>query len=69
MNSHAVLGLKTGYRSKRGWSAFVEFRNLTNARYASTTQIIADARTSLTPPRVFSPGLGFSVYGGIELQW
>jgi iron complex outermembrane receptor protein len=67
-NPYAILGLRTGYRSKRGWSAFLEFRNLTGKRYASAVQVIADARTDAAP-RVFSPGQGFSVYGGIELRW
>lgn len=65
---YAIFGLRTGYRSRRGWSAFVEFRNLTNKRYASAVQVIADARTG-SAPRVFSPGQGFSVYGGVELRW
>jgi iron complex outermembrane receptor protein len=68
VNPYALLGIRTGYQSKRGWSAFVEFRNLTNKHYASAVQVVADARTS-TSPRVFSPGQGFSVYGGIELRW
>lgn len=65
---YALLGLKTGYRSRRGWSAFVEFRNLTNKRYASSVQVVADARTG-NAPRVFSSGQGFSVYGGLEVRW
>lgn len=68
-NPYALLGLRTGYRAKHGWTAFVEFRNLTNKRYASAVQVIADARTGFGAPRVFSPGQGFSVYGGIEWRW
>jgi iron complex outermembrane receptor protein len=64
-NPYAILGLRTGYQSKRGWSAFVEFRNMTNKHYASAVQVVADARTG-SAPRVFSPGQGFSVYGGLE---
>ena len=63
----ALLGVRTGFRSKKGWSAFVELRNLTNKHYASAVQVVADARGG--QPRVFSPGQGFSVYGGIELRW
>lgn len=67
-NPYALIGLRTGYHAKRGWSAFVEFRNITNKRYASAVQVVADARTS-TATRVFAPGQGFSVYGGVELKW
>lgn len=67
VDPYALLGLRAGYRSRRGWSAFLEFRNLTNKKYPSAVQVIADARTSIAP-RVFSPGQGFSVYGGVEFR-
>lgn len=67
-NPYAILSVRTGYKSKRGWSAFVEFKNVTNKRYASAVQVVADARQN-APVRAFSPGLGFSVYGGLEYRW
>lgn len=65
IHPYALLGVRAGYRSRHGWSAFVEFRNLTNKRYPSSVQVVADARTG-GPPRIFYPGQGFSVYGGLE---
>lgn len=64
---YALLGLKGGYRTKKGISFFVEGRNLTNEIYASTTGIIADARG--LDSAQFYPGDGRSVYSGIEIRW
>jgi len=46
----------------------VEFKNVTNKRYASAVQVVADARQN-GPARAFSPGVGFAVYGGLEYRW
>jgi iron complex outermembrane receptor protein len=68
-NSYAVLGVNFGYRSAIGWSVFADFRNLTNERYASAAEPIADATTSFGAPRVFHPGEPRSFYAGIEWKW
>ncbi len=68
---YALLGFKIGYRSKRGWSAFVEARNLTDETYAATTGVVQDARLApaATNRAVFFPGDGRSFYAGIEWKW
>ena len=68
-DSYAVLGVNFGYRSAKGWSIFADFRNLTNERYATSAEPIADARTSVGPPRVFHPGALRSFYAGVQWRW
>ncbi|HEY9746987.1 MAG TPA: TonB-dependent receptor [Oculatellaceae cyanobacterium] len=65
---YLALGVRTGYRSRHGWSAFVEFRNLLDQRYASAVEVIANAKGGAGSPTVFVPAERFSVYGGIELK-
>lgn len=64
---YALLGLKGGYRTKKGISLFVEARNLTNEIYAATTGVIADARG--IDSAQFLPGDGRSITSGVELRW
>ncbi len=68
-DSYALLGVRLGYRSPKGWTIFAEARNLTDVNHASTAEPIADARTSFGPARVFHPGEPRSFYGGIEYRW
>jgi iron complex outermembrane receptor protein len=65
----ATLGVKIGYRTRKGLSVFLEARNLTDEHYASTVEPIADARTSFSEPRVFHSGEGRAFYGGMEFKW
>ncbi len=64
---YALLGFKIGYRSQRGFSFFLEAKNLTDKRYAATTGVISRA----TPfnQAQFLPGDGRAFYGGIEWRW
>ncbi|MEZ0389180.1 MAG: TonB-dependent receptor family protein [Verrucomicrobium sp.] len=68
-DSYAVLGLRLGYRSPKGWTIFAEARNLTDESYASSAEPIADSRTSFGPARVFHPGEPLSFYGGFEWRF
>jgi iron complex outermembrane recepter protein len=63
-DSYAVLGFKVGWTLKKGLSWFIDARNLTDRNYAATAGVIADARG--TNPALFNPGLGRSVFAGIE---
>ena len=63
-DSYAVLGFKLGQVVRKGLSWFVDARNLTDRNYAATTGVIADARGM--NPALFNPGLGRSVFAGIE---
>lgn len=66
--SYALLGFKIGYRPQKGFAVFVEAKNLTDQRFPSAVDPIADART--TPdPQIFHPGDGRSFYGGISWNW
>ncbi len=64
---YALVGFKFGRRQEQGLSWFVEARNLTDERYASTHDVIDDAG-GVDSAR-FLPGDGRSVYGGIEWRW
>lgn len=64
---YALLGCKLGWQSKRGFSVFVEARNLTDKKYAATTGVIVNAGGVDTAQ--FLPGTGRTFYGGIEWKW
>ncbi|MFO1484133.1 MAG: TonB-dependent receptor [Verrucomicrobiaceae bacterium] len=66
---YALLGLKIGYRTKKGLSFFVEARNLTDEVYSPTTNVVQNARAGGTTNQVFLPGDGRSFYGGVEFRW
>ena len=62
--AYAIAGFRFGQQIKKGLSWFVDGRNLANRAYAATTGVIADARG--INPAAFNPGLGRSVFAGIE---
>lgn len=62
---YALLGLKVGYRTKKGLSFFVEARNLTNETYAATTGVLQTTGAAAA----FFPGDGRAFYGGVEFKW
>ena len=66
--SYVLPGFRAGCRRSNGLSGFIECRNLTNQRYASSIDVIADARTE-SNPEIFHPGDGRSIYGGISWSW
>ena len=67
-DSYALLGFKIGFRPKKGFSIFLEAKNLTDEHFASAVDPIADART--TPDaQIFHPGEGRAFYGGISWSW
>lgn len=63
-DSYAVWGLKGGTRVTKGMSWFVEARNLSDKKYASTTGVIADAQGADSAQ--FLPGDGRSYYAGLD---
>ena len=65
---YALLGARVGFHRASGFSVFVEGRNLTDARYASSIDVIADARAG-AQPEIFHPGDGRAVYGGVSWSW
>ena len=67
-DAYALLGFRAGFRRTNGFSVFLDCKNLTNQRYASSIDVIADARTEPNP-QIFHPGDGRSIYGGIYWSW
>jgi iron complex outermembrane receptor protein len=63
--SYALPGFRAGFRQSNGFSVFLDCKNLTNQRYASAIDVIADARTQANP-QIFHPGDGRSFYGGVS---
>jgi iron complex outermembrane receptor protein len=67
-DSYALIGFKIGYRPKKGFSIFLEAKNLTDKHFASAVDPIADARIA-SDPQIFHPGDGRAFYGGISWSW
>ena len=67
-DSYVLLGFKIGFRSKKGFSVFLEAKNLTDKRFASAVDPIADAQTA-PGAQIFHPGDGRAFYGGISWNW
>ncbi len=67
-DSYALLGFKIGYRPRKGLSIFLEAKNLTDERFASAVDPIADARTG-DEAQIFHPGDGRAFYGGVSWSW
>ena len=64
---YALLGLKAGFRTNKGFSFFVEAKNLTDTVYTATTGIIANANGADSAQ--FYPGDGRTLISGIEFKW
>jgi iron complex outermembrane recepter protein len=65
---YALLGFRTGFRRTNGFSVFLDCKNLTNQHYASSIDVIADARTEPNP-EIFHPGDGRSFHGAVSWSW
>jgi len=66
---YALLGLKAGWRAKKGLNLFVEVRNLTDKRYAATTGVLTDSTLPGAVLAQFLPGDGRAIYTGLEWKW
>jgi iron complex outermembrane receptor protein len=63
---YAIWGMKAGYDSERGFSFYVEARNLSDRAYISSASI---AQTANTSSALFEPGTGRAVYAGAKFKW
>lgn len=65
-DSYALLGAKIGFDNGGPVSAYLEARNLTDEAYIASHAIatVADDTT-----RLFEPGNGRAVYGGVQVRW
>jgi iron complex outermembrane receptor protein len=70
-DSYAVLGFKAGHAIDQKWSWFLDARNLTDKKYAATTNISANYTAPATAGdgRRYYPGDGRAVYFGIEAKF
>ncbi len=67
-DGYALLGFKAGHAIDRQWSWFLDARNLTNKKYAATTNIAANYTANPGDGRRYYPGDGRSIYMGIEVK-
>jgi len=67
-DNYALVGFRAGLRQTNGFSVFLDCKNLTNQRYASSIDVIADAHTEPNP-EIFHPGDERSFYGGVSWSW
>ncbi len=65
---YTIWGLKAGYKTKHGFSVFLEGKNLSDKIYAASTSIVNNAAGADTNA-VFNPGNGRAWYGGAEWKW
>jgi iron complex outermembrane receptor protein len=65
---YVLRGFRVGYSRPTGLSIFLDCKNLTDQRYASSIDVIADARTQ-PKPQIFHPGDGRAFYGGVSWTW
>jgi iron complex outermembrane receptor protein len=67
-DGYALLGFKVGQAIDKKWSWFADVRNLTDKKYAATTNIAASYASSPTGAYYY-PGVGRSVYVGVEAKF
>lgn len=65
-DSYALLGAKIGFDNGGPITAYIEARNLTDEAYIASHAIatVADDTT-----RLFEPGNGRAIYGGVQVKW
>ncbi len=68
-DSYALLGFKAGQAIDKQWSWFLDARNLSDKKYAATTNIAANYTTAPGDGRRYYPGDGRSVYVGVEAKF
>jgi len=65
VDPYALLNFRIGYDAGKGWSGYIEARNLLDKRYISTAAI-ADVATATS--ELFNPGMGRAIYGGLRYR-
>lgn len=68
-DAYTLLGFKAGQAIDKKWSWFLDARNLTDKKYAATTNISANYTTAPGDGRRYYPGDGRSVYVGVEAKF
>ncbi|MDO9411740.1 MAG: TonB-dependent receptor [Pseudolabrys sp.] len=62
---YALLNFRAGLERERGWSGYVEARNLFDTRYISSTIIAGNATPTAA---LFNPGTGRGVFAGLQFK-
>lgn len=65
---YTIWGMKAGYKSAKGFSIYVEGKNLADEIYTASTGIVNNAAGADTNA-VFNPGNGLAWYSGVEWVW
>ncbi len=66
-DAYTLLGARIGYKSRAGYSIFVQGENLTDEAYAATVRATANINNSQASRR-YLPGPTRSVFAGIEFR-
>jgi iron complex outermembrane recepter protein len=65
--SYVIHGFKIGYaQPKKGWETYIDFRNITDQKYAAS---VSPQYIATTTSAAFQPGDGFGVFGGISYKY
>ena len=67
-DAYVIWGFKAGQKIDKNWSWFADARNLSNKKYAATTNISSNYFGGTTAA-VYYPGDGRSVYVGLDRKW
>jgi iron complex outermembrane receptor protein len=65
VDPYALLNFRVGYNTGKGWSGYVEGRNLLDKRYIASTSI---AETANAASALFEPGTGRGIFGGLRYR-
>ncbi len=65
VDPYALLNFRIGYDPGKGWSGYLEGRNLLDTRYISTTMTAGRATPNM---ELFNPGVGRAIYGGLRYR-
>lgn len=65
-DNYLLWGAKIGWDGGKNFSAFIEGRNLTDEKYIASSLVINRADPTM---KLFEPGNGRALYGGIAFRW
>jgi iron complex outermembrane receptor protein len=63
--AYALLNFRVGYDTGKGWSGYLEGRNLLDTRYIASASI---AETATAASALFEPGTGRAIFGGLRYR-
>jgi len=66
VDRYTLFNLRVGYQQLKGWSGYLEGRNLFDKRYIANVAIAGTANSTM---EIFNPGTGRAVYAGLQYRW